>query len=306
MSQILFLTQVLPYPLDAGPKIRAYYVLRQLAKQHTITLVSFVREDDQTDYLTPLKEICQAVHTVPIKRSLSRNIWAVLKSLFTRKPVVILRDDIKTMRAKLKQLLATNTFDVVHADQTSMAQYALYAQDLARTSGEEIDIVLDAHNALYRVFTQLAEAPPNLLKQWFFRRESQLLMRYEISLYQRFTHIVFVTEPDRRALNVPTADHQRKYTIIPICIDLDDRPLIPVKYPAETITHLGTMFWPPNVEGVLWFAKKVFPRVLAQIPTAKFVIIGKNPPLEIQSLSEEENIQVTGYVADPEPYLAPN
>ena len=27
---ILFLTQVFPYPLDAGPKIRAYYVLRHL------------------------------------------------------------------------------------------------------------------------------------------------------------------------------------------------------------------------------------------------------------------------------------
>ena len=31
MAHILFLTQVLPFPLDAGPKTRAYYVLRYLA-----------------------------------------------------------------------------------------------------------------------------------------------------------------------------------------------------------------------------------------------------------------------------------
>ena len=31
--RVLFLTQVLPYPLDAGPKIRAYYVLRHLGDQ---------------------------------------------------------------------------------------------------------------------------------------------------------------------------------------------------------------------------------------------------------------------------------
>jgi polysaccharide biosynthesis protein PslH len=43
MARVLFLTQVLPYPLDAGPKVRAYYVLRQLSAQHEVTLVSFVR-----------------------------------------------------------------------------------------------------------------------------------------------------------------------------------------------------------------------------------------------------------------------
>ena len=31
MNDILFLTQVLPYPLDAGPKVRGYHMLRRLA-----------------------------------------------------------------------------------------------------------------------------------------------------------------------------------------------------------------------------------------------------------------------------------
>ena len=33
---VLFLTQVLPYPLDAGPKVRAYYVLRHVAAEFDI------------------------------------------------------------------------------------------------------------------------------------------------------------------------------------------------------------------------------------------------------------------------------
>ncbi len=44
---ILFLSQVLPYPLDAGPKIRIYYVLRYLAQRHDVSLVSFTREGDE-------------------------------------------------------------------------------------------------------------------------------------------------------------------------------------------------------------------------------------------------------------------
>ncbi len=43
---ILFLTQVLPYPLDAGPKLRNYYVLRYLAQIHHLCLISFYRSTD--------------------------------------------------------------------------------------------------------------------------------------------------------------------------------------------------------------------------------------------------------------------
>lgn len=68
--RILFLTQVLPYPLDVGPKVRAYYVLRHLARKHEVTLVSFVRPTDTpVRVLAHLQTYCDAVHTVPMVRS---------------------------------------------------------------------------------------------------------------------------------------------------------------------------------------------------------------------------------------------
>jgi len=76
--QLLFLTQVLPYPLDAGPKVRAYYMLRHLAGRHRVTLVSFVRPDDRPEYIEHLRTIAHAVYTVPMRRSLARNLAAGL------------------------------------------------------------------------------------------------------------------------------------------------------------------------------------------------------------------------------------
>jgi len=64
------------------------------------------------------------------------------------------------------------------------------------------------------------------------------------------------------------------------------------------------MFWPPNVAGVLWFAREVLPLVWRDAPDARFVIVGKNPPAEVQALAADPRIVVTGYVADPLPYLA--
>ena len=69
MAQILFLTQVLPYPLDAGPKIRAYYVLRHLAQQHQVHLVSFVRGEDRDEHVKHVASFCDAVDTIPMIRS---------------------------------------------------------------------------------------------------------------------------------------------------------------------------------------------------------------------------------------------
>ena len=49
------LTQVLPYPLDSGAKVRAYYVLRQLCLRHEVTLVSFCRPSDSEAALAHLR-----------------------------------------------------------------------------------------------------------------------------------------------------------------------------------------------------------------------------------------------------------
>jgi glycosyltransferase involved in cell wall biosynthesis len=66
----------------------------------------------------------------------------------------------------------------------------------------------------------------------------------------------------------------------------------------------GNMFHPPNVEGVLYFARRVFPRVSAAYPDAKLVLVGANPVEAIRSLAvENPHIEVTGTVPDVRPYL---
>lgn len=307
MARILLLTQVLPYPLDAGPKIRAYYVLRYLAQQHEVTLASFVRADDSPEAVAHLATFCRAVHTVPMRRSFPRNVRAGLLAGLTGQPVVVVRDEIGEMRALLRRLTREQSFDFVHADQVSMAQYALYARQ--HSPKVRPKAILDAHNALYLIPTRLAEYETSLPKQALYRREARALARYEARTYGLFDHVTFVSDEDRRAImavmDAPRAEWLATHsTLIPICIDPADRALIPRVAAPKSILHLGTMFWPPNIDGVLWFAERAFPRVLEKAPEARFTIVGKNPPLSVESLPQRvRNIQVTGYVPQPEPYL---
>ena len=118
--KVLLLTQVLPYPPDSGPKVKTFYVLKYLARQHQVTLVSFVR-GDQIEHIQELKAYCQEIYTVPMRRSLVMNLAALGKSLVGNNPWMMARDDLKEMRALVDRLATQVKFDVAHADQLNMA-----------------------------------------------------------------------------------------------------------------------------------------------------------------------------------------
>lgn len=300
MSRVLFLTQILPYPLDSGARVRQYYVLRYLARSHHVTLASFVRADDRPEHVAHLQEFCGSVHTVPMARSRGRDVRAGAKGLLSGRPIVIERDTIAEMQALVEGLIAREGCDVVHADQVSMAQYGLLGRGPRR--------VLDLHNAMYMVTERLAQHEPNPLKRLITRREARALARYEAGLGLRFDRVVFVTDEDRRAIEARMRGRElearARFSTIPICVDTDDKPVVaPVEAPHR-VTALGTMFWPPNAEGVLWFAREVWPRVHGECPQARFTVVGKNPPAEVQALHGVNGVEVTGFVADPAPLLA--
>jgi glycosyltransferase involved in cell wall biosynthesis len=295
MAKILYLTQVLPFPLNTGAKVRQYYVLRHLCQKHMVTLVSFIRADDNQEYIEHLRSICAEVHTVPMARSSWRNGRAVIKGLALRRPMVIERDEVQSMHALLARLTAHEHFDSIHADQVSMAQYGLARRGFHR--------VLDMHNALYLVFKRLADGEPNPIKRLMLRREAEALARYEAHLCREFDEVVFVTEEDCRAIetqlerlkiDVPS----NQFHIIPICVDPAEKlPVTPSAKPFR-VTALGVMFWPPNAQGVMWFAREGWPKVSAQFPAARLTIVGKSPPPELVLLNGEHNIEVLGYVTD--------
>lgn len=301
--RILFLTQVVPYPLDSGPKVRAYHVLRWLSARADVHLVTFVRADDPPAAIDHLRTVCADVDVFPMRRTRLRDGIVLARSLATGASFIVARDTLPGMRSLLEQLVAEHAFDAVHADQLWMAQYA---RDLALPLK-----VLDQHNAVYRIFRRLAAGDPSPLRRVILRRESRRLARYEAAQIDAFDHELFVSETDRQAIRDVSGPAQRtaldaRSTVIPICVDLSEREVVSLSLGARRITVLGTMYWPPNIEGTLWLADRVLAQVLAAVPDAVLTIVGKRPPAEIEALCARfrGNVEVTGYVADPAPLLA--
>lgn len=65
----------------------------------------------------------------------------------------------------------------------------------------------------------------------------------------------------------------------------------------KNIMFVGGFRHLPNIDGIVWFVKNVFPQVKAVMPEIKFYLVGSNPPEEILNLVNKDII-VTGYVSD--------
>lgn len=291
--KILLLTQVLPYPPDSGPKVKTLNVIKYLSRLHQLTLISYVRGDQSAD-VEALRKYCRAVHTVPIERKPLLDGLALLRSLVSGQPWMMVRDDRPEMRAKVREVAVQQQFDVVQADQLNMAQFALDVPGASR--------VVDTHNALWLLYKRLAETMSGP-RRWLLERDWRLLKDYEASVCDAFDGVVAVSEEDKAAL-IEAGAPAGKITVIPITVDCDQlTPVTPVPL-ANHILQIGTMYWPPNVDGVIWFIKEVFPLIRSRRPDVIFDVVGARPPEEVRALAGPgTGVNVTGYVEDTDPYL---
>lgn len=298
---LLYLTQVLPYPLDSGAKFRAYYTLRYLAQHQRITLVSFVRANDSVAARTHLEKFCERVITVPLQRSRWGEGRALLGSWLSGRSFLIDRDFFSAMQTVLAKLIQSTRFDAIQADQVSMAEYGVRARRVAQAAGYSPRLVLDLHNAFYLIPQRLAETATNPWARWWLTAESKRVGAYEAAVCRAYDRLVTVTAADRAALAqlYPSRDAAPSFRVIPICLDVES--LMPSSALASNpkMLFVGGLHWPPNAEGVTWFGREVLPKVRARIPAATFTAIGKNPPP-----LAGEGVRLPGYVEDPSRYWA--
>jgi polysaccharide biosynthesis protein PslH len=293
MKKILLLTQVLPYPPDSGPKVKTLNVIKYLSQRYEVILASFVR-GDQTAEVELLEKYCREVHTVPIERGKVNDLKALAVSLAKGMPWLIARDQRKGMFLLVDRLAAEHSFDFVLADQLNMAQYAERVQNACK--------IFDAHNALWLLYKRLGEKMGFGLEKMLYERDWRLLRGYEGRIGREFDAVVTVSDEDCRALEEVSGKLPGRL-IVPISVDTDD--VLPVERNSDAghILHIGTMFWAPNVDGILWFAREIYPLVAAQRPQVAFDVVGARPPEQVKALGEQDgSIHITGYVQDPSEY----
>jgi len=66
---------------------------------------------------------------------------------------------------------------------------------------------------------------------------------------------------------------------------------------TQDLLFVGGFLHRPNVDGVQWFVKEIWPIIKRRLPHIKFYIVGSNPPDSIKALATDD-VVITGFVTD--------
>jgi len=290
--RLLFLAHLLPFPLDGGAKIKSYHTLRALASAYDVTLLAFIRTDDENQYLKDLKPFCAGgIQTVPIARSSVRNVADAAASLLMRQSFIVSRDHVLAMQKAVRARLDGQRFAAIHIDHLQMAQYVLPRRTGAR-------LILDHHNIESMIIKRLAETTPSRAMRLYAAQEWPKLERYEANVCKQCDAVLTVTEEDAIAVRLMSPE-TKSVTAIPIGVDGDYFCPLPRVQGSKTMLSIGTMSWQPNIDSIFWFTEAIYPLIKAQEPGARLNVVGAKPTDKVRSLAlADPSISVPGYVDD--------
>jgi polysaccharide biosynthesis protein PslH len=165
-----------------------------------------------------------------------------------------------------------------------------------------VPVVLFEHNVEYVIWKRLAQAPGPLWRRALLEVEWRKMRRYEAAACTQATLTLAVSEADRTLLSA-TAPAAR-VAAVETGVDLDYFAPDRGHEKAATIVFTGSLDWYPNEDAVLHFVNDILPRVRAEVPAARFVVVGRNPSAKLRQAAEAAGATVTGTVDDVRPYLA--
>lgn len=284
--KILWVTMESILPANTGGKIGMYKRVERLCKEHEIYL--FYPYDNllELSYADELRQLCAEVHPYPREK----NIQTLLRSF--RYPYTVASRCIGKMKQDMEQCIRKNSLDLINVDYPHICPLVAYLQ-----GKYHLPVILNEHNIEWMLYKDISASQTNIIKKTAYYIDSWRLKKYEENIIKKMqiTKFTFVSEQDKafyqRWMKIPSD----KCQLIPVGADVEEVSAQSQNQQEKVIAFIGNMSYLPNVEGAIWFARLVFPKILKCIPQSKYFIVGKNPVHEVRQLANE-NIIVTGTV----------
>lgn len=287
-------------PLDTGGKIRSAHLYRGLAKHHQLThFTSFEcpPEGDPHDAMRA-SGFYHDVVSVPLqahtKGTLQDKLGFLCYLLTSPYGYSQYRYLQKHVRAVLDGLVRKNQYDLILCDFSQPAPFLPWDVPVPK--------VIFTHNVEGLIWKRQAEVAQGFVNRFACQREYLRQQAVERRFLPKADHVLAVSEVDKATFAKYMPPEQ--ITVIPTGVDVDFfQPSGSAPEPLD-IVFTGSMDWPPNEAGMLWFVEKILPLIHREIPEARVWVVGRRPTQAIQALGEQhEKVEITGTVDDIRPYL---
>jgi sugar transferase (PEP-CTERM/EpsH1 system associated) len=292
LPKVLYLAHRVPYPPDKGDRIRAFHILRFLARHADVDLACLADEPVPDATVDALRSLCRRL---TIAR-LGAGRWVrALISLIRGRTISEGAFGSAPFRAAVRSWSGQTRYQAVLVSASSMVPY-LRIPELASVPAV-VDLV-DVDSQKWFDYAERKWVP----KSWIYRTEGRRLRSLERRLptWARAVTLVSLAEADLyRRFAAPGEIHD-----VTNGVDLDYfRGDAPEGVGEGDCIFVGALDYYPNVDAACWFCREVWPRIHDRLPETKLRLVGRRPVTAVQRLAQIPGVEVVGTVPDVRPYL---
>jgi len=298
--RILQLCKKFPYPLKDGESIAVTSLskaLRDLGCEITLLCMNTTKHYTNLAQLPDDFDHYHAIHCTPLDNSV--NAIDAFFNLFSDASYHVERFVSAPYRKKLVELLQASTYDIIQLETLYLAPYV---ETIKRYSNAQI--VMRAHNVEHEIWERISRNTRFFPKKWYLTHLARKLRQYEIAHLNEYDFLLALTDRDLRkfkklgykngAMASPIGLESSRYIV--------RKNLRAVENPLS-LCFIGSLDWMPNIEGLHWFMRKVWPLLSAKHPGVTLHIAGRNTPRSLFS-SPVRNVTVHGEVPDASEFIS--
>jgi polysaccharide biosynthesis protein PslH len=291
---ILQVCNRLPWPLNDGGNIATFQVTKALTQAgHHVTIAALNTLKHRQDP-APLREYAE-VKTVEIDTTVS--LWGLLKGLFSTQPYNVRRFWSQEFADLLIGLLRRNEYDIVQLEGSYMSLYSATIRQHSKAR-----LVLRSHNVEHQIWERLGKDVKSIPHRKYIRNLSAKIKRFEQQHLHDYDGIAAITAEDGDFYR--RSGFLQPVTTINGAVDLERFPSPDFDFRPQ-VCFLGSLEWLPNVEGLTWLLKEIWPQVHERHPEATLHIAGKQGPRPVQELlPKPPGVVHHGQVPDAPAFLA--
>ena len=292
--RILFLSRWLPLPANNGAKLRISGLLRLLAAEHELALVSAHEpgEDVAGSALEPLRALCRRVWTFPYPAFVPSSRQALL-GLVRSTPRSLVAADRPELRALVRRAAAVHQPELVIASELQMLPYAL------EVAGPPL--LLD--DLELGIFRQAVDEETSPARRARARLTWLKLTAYLRRTLPRFAGCSVVSKRERTLVERAVPDYGR-VAVIPNAIDLARCQGDYGLPEPDSLVYCGSPTYRPNFDAVTRFLADSFPAIKQQLPGVSLTVTGSLTGLDPARLPNRPDVRLLGQVADVWPVVA--
>lgn len=286
---ILFLTARYPYPVIGGDRLKPYKILSYLGKKHNVWLVSFYQGSKiPSEYLDAISDLGVQVNIITLNPFLA-GLNAILKN--SKLPLEIGYYHHKKFKNIVDNILNKNNINLGISFFMRTAEYL---------KSKPIKKILMAEDCRTLYQKRSYENSTKLYQKIIRLKEYKKLIKYEPEIVNYFDTTTLVTEEDIIAMkkNNPLAD----YSLLSNGTDIEKFIPNNKKNDEKIILFSGKLDVWANQLMSQKIIKELFPEIKKQVPEAKLIIVGANPPKHLLS-QKTKDIDIIANVPNMIEYL---